>query len=101
MLEEGYRYCVDGNSSTTATATVSATSTASTTASGTGTGTGIVTPTPTQDGMVSECDTFYLVQDGDGCYNIAASYGITLDEFYEWNPAVDDCSQLWPDYYVW
>lgn len=64
-------------------------------------GTGIVTPMPTQDGMVSTCDTFYLVQDGDGCYDIATSYDITLGELCAWNSAVDDCSDLWPDYYVW
>ncbi|KAF4764199.1 hypothetical protein N7455_003730 [Penicillium solitum] len=60
----------------------------------------ITTPTPTQTGMVSGCTTFYEAVRGDGCYTIATSYGITLDEFYEWNAAVgDDCSRLWPDYY--
>lgn len=59
------------------------------------------TPTPTQAGMVSGCKTFYLVQSGDGCYDIATSYQITLDQFYSYNPAVgDDCSGLWPNYYV-
>lgn len=42
----------------------------------------------------------YEAQPGDGCYDIAAEYGVTLDEVYAWNPAVgDDCSGLWPDYY--
>ncbi|MBE3045335.1 LysM peptidoglycan-binding domain-containing protein [Candidatus Bathyarchaeota archaeon] len=32
---------------------------------------------------------------GDGCYDIADAHGIALDDFYIWNPAVnDDCSGL-------
>ncbi|EEQ32195.1 LysM domain-containing protein [Microsporum canis CBS 113480] len=63
--------------------------------------TGITTPTPTQSGMVSGCNKFYKVVSGDNCYNIAAANGITLPDFYSWNPAVGDtCSTLWPDFYV-
>lgn len=59
------------------------------------------TPTPTQAGMTAGCQSFYLVQSGDGCYNIATSHGIPLDQFYAYNPAVgNDCSGLWPNYYV-
>jgi LysM repeat protein len=75
---------------------VTATTTATTT-----TTTVITTPTPTQTGMISGCKTFYLVQSGDGCYDIATKYGINLDQFYQYNPAVgNDCRGLWPDYYV-
>ena len=38
--------------------------------------------------MVSGCTVFYEAQSGDGCYDIAVEYGITLAEFYAWNPAV-------------
>jgi LysM repeat protein len=62
---------------------------------------GVTTPTPTQSGMVRNCKKFYDVKSGDGCAAIASSYGISLSDFYSWNPAVKtDCSQLWPDYYV-
>lgn len=50
--------------------------------------------------MVSDCDKFYDVESGDGCYDIAASYGIALTDFYNWNPAVSSCADLWPSYYV-
>jgi hypothetical protein len=50
--------------------------------------------------MASGCTVFYEAQTNDGCYDIAAEYGITLDEFYAWNTAVGDtCAGLWPDYY--
>lgn len=50
--------------------------------------------------MVSGCDDFYDVESGNGCYDIAASYGIALTDFYSWNPAVSSCADLWPSYYV-
>ncbi|KAJ4417419.1 hypothetical protein N0V82_006186 [Gnomoniopsis sp. IMI 355080] len=100
MLEAGYRYCADGNSSS-ATAATTTTTTPSSSTSGSGSA-GVVTPTPTQTGMVSTCSSFYFVQSGDTCYDIAADNGITLAEFYEWNPAVgDDCATLQAGYYVW
>lgn len=75
---------------TTSTSTIPPTS-ATTTTMSTSTNSGsVTTPTPTQTGMASGCTTFYEAVSGDGCYDIAASYGITLDEFYEWNAAVGD-----------
>ena len=82
------------------TAAAAATTTEKTTSAGTPTQTGIITPTPTQGGMVTDCAKFYDVESGDGCYNIAASYGIALTDFYNWNPAVSSCTDLWPSYYV-
>lgn len=62
---------------------------------------GVATPTPTQAGMVAGCTSFYLVASGDGCWAIANGHGISLDDFYAWNPAVGtDCKDLWPTYYV-
>lgn len=64
-------------------------------------GNGISTPTPTQDGMTGNCNKFYKVKSGDTCGSIASSSGISLVNFYAWNPAVkSDCSLLFLDYYV-
>lgn len=91
-LELNVAYCVSGvplSSVTTASATATTTS-----------ATAVITPSPVQTGMASGCTVFYEAQSGDGCYDIAAEYDISLDDFYAWNPAVgDDCLGLWPDYY--
>ncbi|KAJ8131831.1 hypothetical protein O1611_g1793 [Lasiodiplodia mahajangana] len=59
-------------------------------------GNGIATPTPYQPGMVSDCDEFYLVKTGDTCDNIAANKGISVAQFYAWNPAagLNTCKTL-------
>lgn len=68
----------------------------STTASG-----GVSTPSPIQTGMVSTCDEFYLVVSDDTCATIASEYGISLADFYAWNPAVgSSCAYLDLDDYV-
>ena len=65
------------------------------------TGTGIPTPTPTQTGMVDTCNKFYYVEAGDLCGDIAKEHGISLDDFYSWNPDVKtDCTGLIAEYYV-
>ncbi|KAL6849024.1 hypothetical protein ACO1O0_008554 [Amphichorda felina] len=62
---------------------------------------GIKTPTPTQDGMVNNCDEFYLVKKGDQCAGIAKSHNISTKTFYYWNPDIGDgCKNLWADVYV-
>ncbi|KAL5332236.1 hypothetical protein BJX70DRAFT_384756 [Aspergillus crustosus] len=82
-------------------ATTITTTTTTTSRTTTSTGNGIATPTSTQLNMVGQCDSFYLVVSGDGCWDIAAQARITLDDFYLWNPAVgSSCSGLWPGYYV-
>ncbi|KAK2858522.1 hypothetical protein FQN49_004646 [Arthroderma sp. PD_2] len=64
-------------------------------------GDGTTTPTPTQSGIASDCNKFYHVVKGDGCYDIASANKISLDDFCSWNPAVGkDCGNLWPDYYA-
>lgn len=73
----------------------------STTTTTTTTTSGVATPTPTQAGMVEGCTKFHKVADGDQCGTIASENGITLDNFYDWNPGVgDNCGSLWLDYYV-
>lgn len=62
---------------------------------------GVTTPSPVQSGMSQDCNSFYKVKSGDGCYDIANDHGISLDDFYKYNPAVStDCSTLYPDYFV-
>lgn len=62
---------------------------------------GITTPTPIQPNMVGNCDAFYQVKDGDSCAAIASDNGITVTQFYNWNPSVGaGCSTLWNGYYV-
>ncbi|KAL2837138.1 hypothetical protein BJX68DRAFT_273186 [Aspergillus pseudodeflectus] len=87
-----YYICVGLIGSTTTTTTSATTATSSG---------GVSTPTPTQAGMVAGCSSFYYVQNGDGCYNVALNNGIALDNLYTWNPALNgDCSGLWPEYYI-
>lgn len=51
--------------------------------------------------MATDCDTFHLVVSEDTCSVISADAGITLEEFYDWNPAVGDtCGSLFLGYYV-
>ncbi|OJJ66126.1 hypothetical protein ASPBRDRAFT_211716 [Aspergillus brasiliensis CBS 101740] len=63
-------------------------------------------PTPTgfqpqMPGIVSNCKTFYKVQEGDSCYSIDTAAGITLAQFRSWNTEIDStCTNLWVDYYV-
>jgi hypothetical protein len=87
-LDLGYYVCVDiiGVTPTT-TSSASATTTTS--------GNGITTPTPFQANMTTSCDTFHLVVSGDQCSTIVTEYGISLTEFYNWNPAVGtSCESL-------
>ncbi|KAK8091448.1 LysM domain-containing protein [Apiospora hydei] len=91
----GNSYCIEQNFGLPIPTSTSAPPTSSPTS------TGITTPTPTQSGMISSCNAFYKVQSGDTCNAIASSYGISVSEFYAWNPAVKtDCSLLFLDFYV-
>lgn len=113
-LNVGTYYCyespsVNNNGDGTSTgpiATVSATTTGSGTPTSTSAGVtgtnGVVTPTPTQTGMVGNCNKFHFVTSADtGCYDLAAAEGISLDNFYTWNPAVGtDCSHFITGVYV-
>ncbi|KAI1181459.1 carbohydrate-binding module family 50 [Nemania serpens] len=80
----------------------SASPTASPTPATTTLGNGIATPTPYQAGMASDCDSFYQVKSTDTCASIAAGAGISLANFYAWNPDVGSnaCKTLKPNYYV-
>ncbi|KAM0431998.1 hypothetical protein ACHAQK_009914 [Fusarium lateritium] len=59
---------------------------------------GITTPLPIQPGMVDDCDKFYFVKAQDNCLKVSAEFGISFDQFKEWNPTVgDECLNLWAD----
>lgn len=44
--------------------------------------------------MVSNCDLFYLVESGDSCQGVSTAAGISLSDFYAWNPAVGTSCQF-------
>ena len=51
--------------------------------------------------MVANCNRFYKVETGDGCWAIANAANIDLDKFYSMNPGVGtDCTHLLAGYYV-
>ncbi|KAI1127539.1 hypothetical protein F5Y10DRAFT_191562 [Nemania abortiva] len=99
---EGLYYCVEVNYQVLTTVTTSVpTSTATTSTTSTSTGTAITTPSPVQTGIAANCDKFLLVTSGNSCSNISTTEGITLDDFYAWNPAVGDtCADLLAGDYV-
>jgi LysM repeat protein len=103
-IAAGTYYCIEsllislgiGNSTSNSTGSITVSSPSSTSS-----GNGIATPTPLQAGMVANCYSFRLVASGDNCYSISTTAGITLTQFYAWNPAVQtDCSALFLAYYV-
>ncbi|KAK8089858.1 hypothetical protein PG997_004819 [Apiospora hydei] len=49
---------------------------------------------PTMPNIAPNCNKFWTVlkDSGDSCWSITQKFGITLDQFYTWNPDVtDDC----------
>ncbi|KAL5387455.1 hypothetical protein PMIN02_008148 [Paraphaeosphaeria minitans] len=54
---------------------------------------------PTQSGIVADCTRFHTVVDGDTCGAILTTYGLSLAQFYAWNPAVgSECTGMWLSY---
>lgn len=55
---------------------------------------------PTQPGTDSNCNKWYTVNAGDGCYSVETAFGITHTQFIVWNPAVsNDCTtNFWAGY---
>ncbi|KAL5044401.1 hypothetical protein BDW71DRAFT_209406 [Aspergillus fruticulosus] len=55
----------------------------------------VASPTPQQTGIISNCNKYHLLESGDGCASIASAYGISLSNFYSWNPAAgSSCGAL-------
>ncbi|CAG8904008.1 unnamed protein product [Penicillium egyptiacum] len=93
-LQAGYYVCVGVTGSTTVTTTTSKTTTAPATTT--------TSPySPQRSGIVSTCKSYYFVGSGDTCAVIAAEYGISLSNFYSWNPVVGStCGGLQAGYWV-
>ncbi|KAI1497268.1 hypothetical protein F5X99DRAFT_423685 [Biscogniauxia marginata] len=52
-------------------------------------------PAPMDTGASGACYVWYVVQEGDTCYKIIASYGITMDAFLAWNTGVNsECTNI-------
>lgn len=59
-------------------------------------GNGITTPLPTQTGMVTNCDRFHYVEEGETCAVIAAIERVPVQKLIDWNPAVGSgCGSIW------
>ncbi|KAK4665398.1 hypothetical protein QC763_401460 [Podospora pseudopauciseta] len=85
----------NGGTTTTATVTSTAGNGGTTTTSGGPTSTPTNT-SPQMPGLPSTCWLFHTVETGDTCEIIAASYGVTLAQFYAWNPEINStCTNLW------
>lgn len=52
------------------------------TSGSTTTASAVSTPAAVQTGIADDCTEFYEAQSGDTCYDIAQTYGISLDDFY-------------------
>ncbi|PCH03070.1 Peptidoglycan-binding Lysin subgroup [Penicillium occitanis (nom. inval.)] len=86
----GFYVCVQGPTIST-TSSAPATTTATTTAA----------PSPTEPSTISSCTNYHLVVSEDTCYSIETKYGITADEFSQWNPYIgSDCMNLWLGFYI-
>ena len=50
-------------------------------------------PGPTHTGQPANCNKWHVVVSGDSCGSVAAAYGISPAQFFQWNPAVStDCT---------
>ncbi|OBW67138.1 MAG: putative cytosolic iron-sulfur protein assembly protein 1 [Aureobasidium pullulans] len=78
----------------TSTTSISVPSKASTTCAG------VPPSAPTQNGIVSGCTEWYTAKSGDTCSKIAAKFSIPIEQFMDWNPAVDAplCYNMWLNY---
>ncbi|CAD0045919.1 unnamed protein product [Aureobasidium pullulans] len=61
---------------------------------------GVPPSAPTQNGIVSGCTQWYTAKSGDTCSKIAAKFSIPIEQFMDWNPAVDAplCYNMWLNY---
>ncbi|KAH8846828.1 hypothetical protein MCOR27_003592 [Pyricularia oryzae] len=58
-------------------------------------------PEPQMPGVVENCQKFYQIKAGDGCWSIYTEAGITYEQLRSWNTGIDAaCGNLWPDFYV-
>ncbi|OCK97304.1 carbohydrate-binding module family 50 protein, partial [Cenococcum geophilum 1.58] len=43
---------------------------------------------PTAPGIAANCNNYVVIQEGNSCEVVTNQAGITLDEFYAWNPSL-------------
>lgn len=57
-------------------------------------------PEPTQAGIIPGCLAYYQAKDGDTCRDIVDGVYLTEEDFFTFNPALNDnCDGLWLDYW--
>lgn len=59
-------------------------------------------PEPTQPGLAKDCNDYVYAKQGDTCGKIVDAYGhgLTLQDFYKWNPSVgDECLHLFAGFW--
>ncbi|KAL3458145.1 hypothetical protein BJX64DRAFT_302108 [Aspergillus heterothallicus] len=102
-FEEEYRYCIapyrtsitwtPGPTATITLITSSTSTTETTDPPATTTITG-GPPGPTQSGIPENCKKWHLVEEGDTCWDLSQENGSTLDQLYQWNPAIkNNCAE--------
>ncbi|KAK1749928.1 hypothetical protein QBC47DRAFT_439725 [Echria macrotheca] len=105
-LTAGATYCIEWSGplpgqTSTATSTSSTTPPTKTTTQPPTTTTAPSGPSPTQDGIIKTCNKWHKVVKGEICQSVVDKEQISLDQFYQWNPAIGtDCQGLWLGYYV-
>lgn len=52
-------------------------------------------PAPVLSGLATNCDDCYKVVEGDSCWAVTQTHGVTLADFLSWNPSVNAaCTNL-------
>ncbi|KAL5040877.1 hypothetical protein BDW71DRAFT_212672 [Aspergillus fruticulosus] len=83
--EDGYRYCMQAYNGATITQTVAPEPTD--------------TAYPIREGTTENCDEYEAVVPPMTCETVLNRHGITIAQFYDWNPAVgENCGNLWLNY---
>ncbi|RMJ21574.1 LysM domain-containing protein, partial [Aspergillus sp. HF37] len=94
--EEGYRYCMKGYASTVTGGPPPPTQTPSSVSSGS---TPSSTQLPIRDGTITDCNKYEAVVSPMTCASVLKENGITIAQFYQWNPEVgEQCTNLWLGY---
>ncbi|KAE8167889.1 hypothetical protein BDV40DRAFT_311378 [Aspergillus tamarii] len=100
-IQPGYYVCVDTESMSSTVSVTPTTGSSTAIPSKTSKGSSASDPQPHQTGIPANCNKWHYVVDRDECETIATKYGITLQQFYTWNPAIGaTCRFLWKHNYV-
>ncbi|KAG6847734.1 hypothetical protein H0H93_006277, partial [Arthromyces matolae] len=86
-LQDGKAYCVAHSGTTSAATTVKTTNSPTAAAP-------VSTPTNVATGVIAGCSAFYQRANGALCSTFFPSYGITEDQFNQWNGGTGACNRL-------